>query len=134
RMRQDFFEVPPTWKLFLAANHKPVVRGTDLAAWRRIKLLPFTVTIPDEERDKHLVEKLKAERPGILAWSVAGCLNWQREGLGEPEEVKAATDQYRTEQDGVAGFIAACCHVHRDAKIRTTALYEAYQNGATTRR
>jgi putative DNA primase/helicase len=97
RLYQDFFEITPTWKLFLAANHKPTIRGGDYAAWRRIKLVPFTVTIPDEEKDRNLPAKLRAEWPGILAWAVRGCLDWQKYGLGEPEAVRAATDAYRAE-------------------------------------
>jgi putative DNA primase/helicase len=126
RMRQDFFDMPPTWKIFLAANHKPVVRGCDLAVWRRIKLLPFTVTIPEEEKDKHLPEKLKAEWPGILAWAVRGCLDWQRDGLGEPDEVRQATVEYQAEQDTLAGFINACCVLHREARVKAADLLGAY--------
>jgi putative DNA primase/helicase len=127
RMRQDFFEFMPTWKIFLAANHKPMIRGTDHAAWRRIKLVPFTVTIPPEEQDKTLPQKLLAELPGILAWAVRGCLEWQRFGLGEPEEVRVATDAYRAEQDGLATFIATCCFTSSHARVRTSAMHESYE-------
>jgi putative DNA primase/helicase len=126
RMRQDFFEFDQTWKLFLAANHKPNVRGTDHGVWRRIKLVPFAVTIPDEEKDKALPEKLRAELPGVLAWLVRGCLDWQRGGLGEPEEVKAATDAYRSEQDSLQAFLNECCLVHPAVRSKASDLLEAY--------
>jgi putative DNA primase/helicase len=126
KMRQDFFEFLPTHKLFLAANHKPVVRGTDLAAWRRIKLVPFTVTIPDQEKDKTLPNKLKGELPGILAWAVRGCLEWRQGGLQEPREVREATEGYRIEQDTVGGFLESCCTLHPDLRVRVKALHEAY--------
>ena len=126
KMRQDFFEFLPTHKIALAANHKPVVRGTDHAVWRRIKLVPFTVTIPDEEKDKNLPAKLKAEKPGILAWAIRGCLDWQRQGLGEPDEVRQATSQYQAEQDTVQGFISECCHLHPEAKANSSGLLAAY--------
>ena len=83
RMREDFWEFRPTHKVFLATNHKPVITGTDHAIWERIRLIPFTVTIPKEQRDTTLPDKLLAELPGILAWAVQGCLTWQQEGLGE---------------------------------------------------
>src|SRR5262249_46366742 len=102
------------------------VRGTDHGVWRRIKLVPFTVTIPEHEKDKHLSEKLKAELPGILAWAVRGCLEWQREGLAEPEEVRAATASYQAEQDTVAAFLAACCFPHPSLKVKASALFDAY--------
>jgi putative DNA primase/helicase len=75
-MRQDFFEYTPQFKLFIAGNHRPGLRSVDEAIRRRFHLIPFAVTIPAEERDGELTEKLKAEWPGILAWIVAGCLNW----------------------------------------------------------
>ena len=127
RMREDFWEFDPTHKLYLAANHKPVVRGTDLAMWRRIKLVPFNVTIPPAEQDKSLPDKLRAELPGILAWAVRGCLEWQNEGLGEPAAVRAATEQYRSESDLLAAFLADRCVVGDKRKCKFADLYAAYK-------
>jgi putative DNA primase/helicase len=126
RLYQDLFEIRPTWKIFLAANHKPVITGTDFAIWRRVKMIPFAVTIPEEEKDKHLPEKLRAEWPGILRWAVEGCLDWQRHGLGAPEEVRQATDAYRAEQDTVGAFLAECCCTTPSATIRANKLFDAY--------
>src|SRR5262249_9456043 len=95
--------------------------------WRRIKLVPFTVTIPEQEKDKDLGEKLKAERPGILAWAVRGCLDWQRDGLDEPEEVREATAAYRAEQDHVQNFLDECCVRSPHAKVKALALHEAFR-------
>jgi putative DNA primase/helicase len=107
-LHQEWFEFEPTHKVFFGTNHKPVIRGTDYAIWRRIRLVPFEITIPEEERDKSLPEKLKDEAAGILAWAVQGCLAWQRQGLGVPEEVKAATDDYREEMDVFEAYSAWC--------------------------
>ncbi|MBV9452643.1 MAG: hypothetical protein JOZ19_00760 [Rubrobacter sp.] len=90
--------------MWLATNHKPEIRGTDPAIWDRIRLVPFDVRIPSGEVDRELPEKLKAELPGILAWAVRGCLDWQKNGLGEPEEVRAATEAYRAEMDVLVAF------------------------------
>jgi putative DNA primase/helicase len=125
-MRQDFFEFGATHKIWLATNNKPVVKGTDYAIWRRIKLVPFTVTIPPEERDKSLPDKLLQELPGILAWAVKGCLEWQARGLDEPAEVTAATNAYRDEQDVLGSFISDCCVVQPWAKVSARDLYRAY--------
>lgn len=126
RMREDYWEFEPTHKLWIAANHKPVVRGTDYAIWRRIKLIPFTVTIPEEEKDENLRQKLLREGPGILRWAVEGCLAWQREGLGIPPEVKEATETYRAEMDVLGEFLADCCEVKKEAKTSSKELYDAY--------
>ena len=83
-MRQNFFSFQPTHTIWLAANHKPVIRNTDVAIWRRIRLVPFDVVIPPQDRDSDLPDKLKAELPGILAWAVRGCLEWQEQGLAAP--------------------------------------------------
>jgi putative DNA primase/helicase len=98
-MRQDFFTFTPQFKLFIAGNHRPGLTGVDEAIRRRFHLVPFTVTIPDRERDHELPEKLKAEWPGILSWMMEGCLEWQREGLKPPAAVRAATDSYLAAED-----------------------------------
>jgi putative DNA primase/helicase len=103
------FEFDPSFKLFIDANHKPVIRGNDNAIWNRIRLVAFDVSTPKPEQDAELGEKLEAEASGILAWAVEGCLRWQQEGLGEPAAVSDARKQYREEMDVVADFIADCC-------------------------
>jgi len=108
-LHQEFFQFEPSHKIFMDCNHKPVIRGTEHAIWRRIKLVPFTVSIPDEEKDKQLLEKLKAEAPGILAWAVRGCMDWQRDGLQEPASVKAATGDYQEEMDLAKQFVKEQC-------------------------
>jgi putative DNA primase/helicase len=123
---REHFEFQPVFKLWLAVNHKPRIRGTDHAIWRRIRLVPFTVTISDEEQDKDLLAKLRAELPGVLRWLVDGCLAWQEHGLGEPEEVRTATAAYREESDVLATFLAECCEIEAEAWTRASELYRAY--------
>jgi P4 family phage/plasmid primase-like protien len=125
-MRADFFEWTPTHKLFLAANHRPEIRGTDYAIWRRIHMVPFTVTIPKAERDGRLPAKLLAELPGILNWAIAGCLDWQRNGLGVPQAVRDATEEYRAEQDILADFLAERCVIDPQTWAAASDLYRAY--------
>src|SRR5215211_544264 len=127
RMREDFWQFDPTHTVFLATNHRPEVKGTDLAIWRRVKLVPFEVKIPEEEQDKKLPEKLRAELSGILAWIVRGCVEWQREGLGASEEVRTATEGYRAEMDVLAAFIEDRCVVGPKTSANATDLYHAYQ-------
>ena len=127
RMREDFWEFLPTHKIFLATNHKPVIQGTDHAIWRRHKLIPFVVTIPEDEQDKQLPEKLRAELPGILAWAVRGCLNWQDSGLGVPDEVRAATEEYRLEMDELGDFIGDRCVMGPEHQVTSNDLYNHYK-------
>jgi len=103
-MRQDFFEYVPQFKPIIVGNHKPTIRNADEAMRRRLHLVPFTVTIPPERRDPKLTEKLLAERDGIMAWAVDGCLAWQREGLKPPAIVREHTDEYFDEEDAVGEF------------------------------
>mgnify|MGYP002345432775 FL=1 len=126
-MRSEWFDFKPEFKLWLATNHKPIIRGTDKGIWDRIKLIPFEVRIPDEEQDKRLPAKLMEELEGVLAWAVQGCLDWQQHGLGMPDEVRAAVDDYRAEMDILATFMDDRCIVQRGEKVGSTALYEAYK-------
>ena len=124
----EYFDFLPTFKIFMATNHKPVIRGNDMGIWRRIKLIPFTVTIPYEERDPGLMDKLRAEREGILNWMIEGCLRWQRERLGEPEEIRTATSDYQEEMDLISQFLGECCTVDKTGYLRVASgdLYRAY--------
>jgi len=125
-LHQEFFDFEPTHKIFLGTNHKPVI-GSDYAIKRRIKLIPFEITIPEEERNKSLLLMLKEELPGILKWAVEGCQDWQKNGLGEPEKVKNATADYLAEMDVIAPFIEDCCVKEPSAKTTSKNLYEAYR-------
>lgn len=125
-LRKEFFEFNPEFKIFFTTNHKPIVKGDDEGIWRRIRLIPFTHTIPKEEVDKQLPEKLRAELPGILRWAVEGCLKWQEDGLGEPEEVKAATDEYKDEMDLLSNFLDECCVKIPTAKVVASEIHKAY--------
>jgi P4 family phage/plasmid primase-like protien len=117
-MHQDFWTFNPTHKLWLCTNHKPVIKGTDHAIWRRPKLVPFQVAIPEQEKIKNFPTLLKAEYPGILARCVRGCLDWLQNGLSVPNVVSEATGQYRAEQDLLGDFIAEEMTVHAELSAR----------------
>jgi P4 family phage/plasmid primase-like protien len=120
------FEFRPEFKLWLSTNNKPIIRGTDDAIWDRVRLIPFDQRFDGDRCDPKLPEKLRQELPGVLAWMVQGCLAWQREGLGEPEKVRVATEGYRAEQDVLAAFIEERCLVASEAWVKFADLYAAY--------
>jgi len=126
RLYEDFWEFRPTHKLWIAANHKPIVQGTDHAIWRRIRLVPFTVRIPEDEQDPQLLEKLRRELSGILNWAMEGRLRWQKEGLEPPEAVQAATSAYREEMDALADFLETWCVAYPKARVGASELYHRY--------
>ncbi|RJP65466.1 MAG: hypothetical protein C4532_17700 [Candidatus Abyssobacteria bacterium SURF_17] len=127
RMRQDYFQFQPTHKIFMCGNHLPIVRGTDHALWRRINLIPFNVIIPEEQQDKDLPEKLRAEASGILNWLVTGCLEWQKHGLSEPPEVLTATRAYRTDMDTLSDFLNERCVLEPNACEKAADLNHAFR-------
>jgi phage/plasmid-associated DNA primase len=126
-MRAEWFDFKPTHTLHLSTNHKPEIRGTDAAIWRRIRLLPWTITIPPKDQDRKLAEKLRGELPGILSWIVRGCSEWLSKGLQAPEEVRDATKAYRAEMDVLAAFMADCCERHEDDEAFAGALWGAWK-------
>jgi putative DNA primase/helicase len=125
------FSFRPEFKLWLSTNHKPEIQGTDDAIWDRIRLVPFTQRFDGKNQNTKLPQELREELPGVLAWMVAGCLEWQENGLGEPKKVREATKAYRTEMDVLAAFIKDCCVVDEDARTPATPLYQAYQRWCT---
>ncbi len=128
RMREDFWTFDPTHKVALVTNHKPQVRGTDYAMWRRLRLIPFNVTIPPGQQDKNLPDKLRSELPGILNWMLAGCVQWQQGGMAEPSDVLSATNDYQSEQDKLGAFITERCKLGNSLKTPVTAFYAAYKD------
>lgn len=127
RLYEEAFEFDALFKILIAANDCPVIKDPGPATWRRLRLLPFLVTIPDAEKDKTLKERLPAEEgSGILNWAIEGCLAWRREGLGEPLAVATATAVYREESDTIGQFLKERCTLVAGASARADALYAAY--------
>jgi putative DNA primase/helicase len=124
----EFFNFIPTFKVFMATNHKPGIKGTDHGIWRRIKLIPFTTRIPEEKQDKYLEEKLKKEGSGILNWLLCGVERWKKEGLKAPKIVLNATDDYKNDMDIIGNFIKECCIEKAEIRTKVKDLYNAYHN------
>ena len=131
---REFFEFLPAFKVWLATNHRPDIRGTDDGIWRRVVLVPFNVAIPEAERDRSLGEKLQDEAGGILRWAVEGCLDWQKHGLGAPPEVTSATGAYREDSDPLGGFLRECCVFGSSQRVGATDLYQTYVSWADRQR
>ena len=123
----EFFEFLPVLKIWMATNHKPTIKGTDDGIWRRIRLIPFNVTIPQNRQDPQLIAKLQDELPGILNWALKGCLAWQTERLSEPDAVANSTADYRQEQDQLGPFFDDCCAFDESSEVMTADLWTAYK-------
>jgi len=127
-MRGEFFTFQPTFKILLATNHRPIIRGTDHGIWRRIRLVPFVEKIEDHEKDPDLLVKLRAEADGIFRWALEGCAEWQRlGGLRPPAAVVAATEDYREDMDILAEFIAERCLVGSTYVVANSALWSEFR-------
>ncbi|MES9819569.1 MAG: phage/plasmid primase, P4 family [Candidatus Thiodiazotropha sp.] len=125
-LHKEYFEFKPKFSLWLSTNHRPSIKGTDEGIWRRIRLIPFNVTIPEERRDKTLPQQLHEERAGILTWMVQGCLNWHKNGLDTPQSVLDATGEYRAGQDDVGRWIDDCCFLASAYEATAARLYDSY--------
>jgi putative DNA primase/helicase len=129
-MKQDYFEFARTFKIIVATNHRPVVRESTLAIWRRLRLVPFEVIIPPEEQDRNLLTTLKNEWPGILNWAIAGCLAWQKDGMQTPNDVLIATKAYQDEEDVLADFLESRCLLAPNAFTSRADMYANYKSWA----
>lgn len=128
KLYSEEFEFKPEFKLWMATNHKPIIRGTDTGIWRRIHMIPFDVQIPEDKVDKNLTHKLKAEMTGIFKWCIDGCLMWQREGLQMPAAVLKSVREYRREMDVISAFIEDKCTLK--GTVQASTLYAAYVSWA----
>lgn len=126
-MRQDFVEFDPSHTPILVTNHLPTVSGDDPAVWRRIRVVPFDVVIPEAERDGSLPERLQQCAEEVLTWCLAGWAEYQRIGLAEPNAVKARTNAYKADSDVIGRFITDQCVTGPLVKMTTAKLFEAWQ-------
>lgn len=127
-MRQEFFEFQPQFKLWLVANDRPRVRGTDTALWRRIRVIPFDVQITKAELNLDLPEKLRQEWPGILAWAVRGCIDWQKEGLEPPPAVRRAAKDWSKAADHLKRFVSSELEFDPLNRIAAQPMYSQYSH------
>lgn len=128
KLYSEEFEFKPEFKLWMATNHKPIIRGTDTGIWRRIHMIPFNVQIPEDKVDKNLTHKLKAEMTAIFKWCIDGCILWQREGLKMPSAVLQSVREYKREMDVISAFIEDRCVL--EGSVQASTLYAAYTSWA----
>jgi putative DNA primase/helicase len=126
-LNRDFFKFYPQFKLTMSGNYRPTISGTDEGIWRRVRLVPFNVTIPKEERDIHLAEKLRAEASGILNRMLDGVRVWCDKGLHEPEDVLQATAEYRSASDPLGRFLATCVVDSKGDRVQSSVLHQVYE-------
>lgn len=126
-LNHEFFTFTPQCAIFLAVNHRPQVADDSRGFWRRVRLVPFRRELRVDEIDPHLTEKLKAELPGILAWAVEGCLEWQRQGLNPPRDVAAATADYQADSDPLSDFLAECCMEDANLSVGASTVFRRYR-------
>lgn len=127
RMREDFWSFDPSHMFVMLTNHRPVVQGTDEGIWRRLRIVPWDVVIPEDKRDEALGERLALEASAVLAWLVAGHADWKVNGLGEPGAVTDATTTWQADSDAVARFIAEKCTQGNHVTAGSTQLFTAWE-------
>jgi putative DNA primase/helicase len=136
KCHENNVEFAATFKIVLATNYRPAIRGQDFGIWRRIALVPFNKQFwdpgkgqagrPELRADKNLPDRLKAEAPGILAWAVRGCLKWLKNGLQMPGDVRKATESYREDEGLLGAFIAEGCQLGDGNRSRANTLYTSF--------
>jgi putative DNA primase/helicase len=126
-LNRDFFKFYPQFKLTMSGNYRPQISGTDEGIWRRVRLVPFSVTIPKPERDTHLPGKLLREASGILNWLLDGLRTWCDKGLHEPDDVVQATAEYRSASDPLGRFLATCVVESAGDRVQSSVLHEVYE-------
>ncbi|NMB77828.1 MAG: hypothetical protein GYA23_01890 [Methanomicrobiales archaeon] len=133
---QEYFEFKPSCKIWWAFNSAPRISDSTDSIWARVRLIPFSVVIPEAQRDIHLPKKLLKESAGIMQWALRGLQEYQKIGLAEPKEIKGATQEYREDQDTLADFFNDVCIIDHDPTHKiscgATDLYQAYMKWHNT--
>lgn len=119
-------------KILMDANYKPIIKGTDHGIWRRIKVIPFNLFIPDDKQDKGLADKLRKEMPKILWWLIQGAIKWNKVGLKEPEKLKELSKAYKSEMDVVQKWLDEACLIHSNYREKSSVLFSNF-NGYITK-
>ena len=125
---RDRFTFLPTFTVWLVTNHKPRIRGTDEAIKGRVKLIPFKVTIPEDQRISDFHEALFDQcGPAVLAWIVEGAVAWYRDGIGTCLAVEEATAEYLAVEDLFARFLAEHYEEAEDGKVKLVEMWESWK-------
>lgn len=125
-LHREFFSFRPRFKLLLVTNHRPSISGSDHGIWRRVVLVPWLVTIPREEQDRRLAERLEDEMAGIFNWALAGLDEYLALGLDLPRGIAAANAEYRQDSDVVGLWIEDACLLDPTGRATTGELYQSY--------
>ncbi len=126
RLNRDPFDLHPAFKMIISGNHRPSISGVDDGIWRRVMLVPWDVQIPDAEKDRQLVAKLRNEASGILNRLLQGLIDWRLRGLQEPASVRGATADYREQSDPLGRFLAACTRPAEGQRVQSSKLYALF--------
>ncbi len=126
RLNRDPFDLLPAFKMTVSGNHRPSISGIDDGIWRRVMLVPWDVQIPDEEKDRQLIAKMKREASGILNRLLAGLIDWRLHGLREPESVRGATADYRDQSDPMGRFLTSCTRPDPGKRSQSSKLYALF--------
>jgi putative DNA primase/helicase len=126
-LHKEPMEFLPSHKIWLSTNHRPNIRGMDRGIWDRIRLIPFTVSIPEGEQNKQLPKDLENELSGVLNWIVRGALMWGIDGLDTPREVRDATAGYKDDMDRMQQFVSDECIVGTQYTVTIAELYKEYR-------
>lgn len=125
-LHEKEFDLRPVFKPIMSTNHKPGISGQDTGIWRRVKLVPFEVVIPEAERDRGLPDRLREEKAGVFNWLLDGLAMWWEEGLNPPEIITAAVDEWKKESDPIGEFLEAETYAAPKERVKASVLYEAY--------
>lgn len=130
-LHQNDFEYIPQFKLFMATNHKPFIRGTDEGIWRRMVIIPFELELAKSDINYNLQKELEKESSAILNWAVDGYIKYLKHGLDEPDCIRSERDEYRTEMDSISAFLQECTIERDGEREKSSDLFDAYNNWAT---
>ena len=119
----------PTVRLLFATNDTPKFSDRSEGIWRRLLILPFSVSIaPDKQKPKLAREICERELPGIFNWAIEGLRRLRQTGrFTQSPESRKAHSEHRLASNPAKRFLKECCVMDGEASVRCEELYTAYR-------
>ena len=122
----------PTARLMVACNTRPRFSDRSDAIWRRMKVIPWRLAVPEEKRikgmDKVTWWQKTGELPGIFWWALQGLARLRaQDGFSRCQLMEESLQEYKEEMNPARVFLQENLEFNKSGLINATELYKLYK-------